>query len=248
MGIVDYYHCHDANYNVTAVVDNSGVVVERYDYSPYGQVTFLAANLAPLMTQATTIGNTHLYTVRELDSETGLQLNRNRFYASWLGRWVTRDPIGYNGGSSNLYEYGESTPIISTDQSGLCWPPGYGPFGPIIPPGTPGTPSGSPCLPRKPCKISPFNIYEEAEKRRKGPSAHHCWAACMYGAYGFGVGGAGAAGIESIAEIYEDWGAPDMWGDIGANFQGAGCGAAALGNAATGRECPEDTCDKCCGT
>lgn len=60
MGIVDYYHCHDANYNVTAVVNNSGVVQERYDYTPYGKVTFLAASFTPLMTQATTIGNTHL--------------------------------------------------------------------------------------------------------------------------------------------------------------------------------------------
>ncbi len=31
----------DANFNVTAVVDDSGEVVERYVYDPFGQVTVL---------------------------------------------------------------------------------------------------------------------------------------------------------------------------------------------------------------
>ncbi len=31
--------CQDANWNVTALVMPAGVVVERYSYDPYGQVT-----------------------------------------------------------------------------------------------------------------------------------------------------------------------------------------------------------------
>jgi YD repeat-containing protein len=31
----------DANYNVVALLDNSGNVVERYAYDPFGQVTVL---------------------------------------------------------------------------------------------------------------------------------------------------------------------------------------------------------------
>jgi hypothetical protein len=34
----------DANYNVTALFDNSGNVVERYVYDPFGSVTVLDAN------------------------------------------------------------------------------------------------------------------------------------------------------------------------------------------------------------
>jgi len=45
------------------------------------------------------------FTGRRTDPETGLQLNRNRFYHQQLGRWVSRDPIGYEGGSNNLYGY-----------------------------------------------------------------------------------------------------------------------------------------------
>ncbi|MCH8840671.1 MAG: RHS repeat-associated core domain-containing protein, partial [Planctomycetes bacterium] len=115
---VRHYYLQDANFNVTAVTDNTGAVAERYSYTPYGEVTFLDANFANPATSST-IGNEYLYTGRRLDPETHLQLNRNRFYASHLGRWVNRDPIGYDGSQWNLYEYGSSDPMTSVDPSGL---------------------------------------------------------------------------------------------------------------------------------
>ena len=33
------YYMNDANFNVTALIDESGSVVERYSYDPYGSVT-----------------------------------------------------------------------------------------------------------------------------------------------------------------------------------------------------------------
>ncbi len=39
-----HYVQHDANFNVTAITDPTGTVVERYLYDPYGQATVLAAN------------------------------------------------------------------------------------------------------------------------------------------------------------------------------------------------------------
>ncbi|NOY41475.1 MAG: hypothetical protein GXP26_06525 [Planctomycetes bacterium] len=57
------------------------------------------------------ISNEILYTGRRLDPETRLQLNRNRFYHAPLGRWVNRDPIGYDGGDNNLYGYVKSSAI-----------------------------------------------------------------------------------------------------------------------------------------
>jgi hypothetical protein len=44
------------------------------------------------------------------------------FYAPNLGRWVSRDPIGYQGGGNNLYEYVGNHPVIAVDPSGLTWP------------------------------------------------------------------------------------------------------------------------------
>src|SRR5262249_6398860 len=40
------YVQEDANANVTALINTSGSVVERYDYDPYGKPTFLSASWA----------------------------------------------------------------------------------------------------------------------------------------------------------------------------------------------------------
>ncbi|QDT00624.1 RHS repeat-associated core domain-containing protein [Adhaeretor mobilis] len=76
--------------------------------------------------------NEYLYTGRRLDPATELQLNRNRFYVSHLGRWVNRDPVRYLAGSNNLYEYVGGTPTDYSDPLGLieeggcCTPPAPG--------------------------------------------------------------------------------------------------------------------------
>ena len=45
-GIVEYDYLHDANFNVTAVTNSRSTVLERYNYTPYGEVTFLNAYFA----------------------------------------------------------------------------------------------------------------------------------------------------------------------------------------------------------
>lgn len=109
----------DANFNVTAAADGAGAVVERYAYSPYGEATVLDASFAAVAGNVSAIGNELLYTGRRRDPETRLQLNRNRFYASHLGRWVNRDPIGYEAGSLSLYQYLASKPTSRLDSFGL---------------------------------------------------------------------------------------------------------------------------------
>ena len=120
-----HIYLQDANFNVTAMMDSAGTVVERYAYTPYGEVTVLDADFS-VDHNGSDNGNEYLYTGRRLDPETGLQLNRNRFYHAPLGRWVNRDPSGYIDGY-NLYEYVQSSPMTSVDPSGLapkwwhCW-------------------------------------------------------------------------------------------------------------------------------
>ena len=124
----EHYYLQDANFNVTAVVDDQGTVEERYAYTPYGEVTILDSSFVALSTQESAIGNEFLYTGRRQDPETGLQLNRNRFYASHLGRWINRDPIGYRGQwlgngrwglEPNLYSYSSGRPLYGVDPYGL---------------------------------------------------------------------------------------------------------------------------------
>ncbi|MCC6451861.1 MAG: RHS repeat-associated core domain-containing protein [Acidobacteria bacterium] len=70
------------------------------------------------------------YTGREFDNFTGLQFSRARFYAPNLGRFISEDPIGFNGGDVNLYGYVGNNPIRKND------PLGQFPFTPLLPPVT----------------------------------------------------------------------------------------------------------------
>ena len=72
------YYLDDANYNVTALVNPSGQVVERYNYDAYGNVTVYNATWTSTL-QSSSVGNTILYTGRELDAETGLYYYRARY-------------------------------------------------------------------------------------------------------------------------------------------------------------------------
>jgi RHS repeat-associated protein len=49
---------------------------------------------------------------------TGVQYSKNRWYQPELGRWLSRDPIGYSAGIS-LYGYGISSPVKFLDTFGL---------------------------------------------------------------------------------------------------------------------------------
>ncbi len=112
----EFYYCYDANFNVTTIVNASGTVQNRYAYTPYGEVITLNNSFASA-SEAT--GNTHFYTGRERDSETGLQLNRNRFYHPQLGRWLQRDPLGYDDSTTNLNLYASGRPLEGSDPYGL---------------------------------------------------------------------------------------------------------------------------------
>jgi RHS repeat-associated protein len=58
------------------------------------------------------------YTGRQLDKATGLQNNLNRWYDAKVGRWASRDPIGFNAGQMNLYCYCGNGPTNATDPRG----------------------------------------------------------------------------------------------------------------------------------
>ena len=59
------------------------------------------------------------YTGRELDTDTGLMYYRARWYDPQAGRFISEDPIGFDGGM-NWYAYVENNPINFNDPSGLC--------------------------------------------------------------------------------------------------------------------------------
>ena len=49
---------------------------------------------------------------------------RNRMYQPGMGRFLSRDPIGYGGDQLNLYQYANGSPLCFADPSGaLAWVP-----------------------------------------------------------------------------------------------------------------------------
>ena len=53
------------------------------------------------------------------DLETAVCYYRHRMYHTQLGRFGSRDPIGFRGGDNNLYRYVRNTPVTVVDPLGL---------------------------------------------------------------------------------------------------------------------------------
>jgi RHS repeat-associated protein len=112
------YVQQDANFNVTALVNRSGAVVERYAYDPYGASTaYDPTNWTPLAGSA--FAWLYLHQGGRYELQTGLYDFRNREYSPTLGRFVQRDPIGFLAGDTNVYRYVSNSPNNATDSSGL---------------------------------------------------------------------------------------------------------------------------------
>ena len=66
--------------------DTSGIVVERYLYTPYGEVTVLDSDFSSDADGDSDYHNTTLYTRRTFDPAIGLYCYRHRIYHPQLGR------------------------------------------------------------------------------------------------------------------------------------------------------------------
>ena len=108
----------DANYNITAIFDNAGNVVERYAYDPFGSVTVLDENWN-VQAGGSAFAWFHLHQGGRFDATSGLYHFRHRDYSPTLGRWTSLDPIRYTAGDVNLYRaLGNGLPNC-LDPSGL---------------------------------------------------------------------------------------------------------------------------------
>ncbi|MFM6370040.1 MAG: RHS repeat-associated core domain-containing protein, partial [Dolichospermum sp.] len=92
--------------------NNSGAVVNHFVYDSFGQV-ISESNPA--------IDTRYLFTGREFDQEIGLYYYRARYYDASTGRFLSEDPIAFNGGDANLYRYVMNDPVAKTDSTGLIW-------------------------------------------------------------------------------------------------------------------------------
>jgi RHS repeat-associated protein len=92
--------------SASAVLDESGIVTSRFMYDPSGRVTVTGEPEAAG------------FTGHRWQNNGALWLALYRAYDSDIGRWLTEDPFGLNGGL-NLYQYANGRPIGAVDRLGL---------------------------------------------------------------------------------------------------------------------------------
>ena len=112
-GSTSYYQQDGIN-SVTSLSSGAGALANTYSYDSFGkQITFTG-----------TLTNRFQFTGREFDSETGIYQYRARYYDENVGRFISEDPVGFDGGI-DFYTYVEGNPVTFADPMGLA---------PVLPP------------------------------------------------------------------------------------------------------------------
>jgi RHS repeat-associated protein len=108
---ITYFH-NDFAGSPIAATDQSGTVIWRESYRPYGE---------RITNAATSSANKIWFTSRRQDAESGLVYMGARYYDPVIGRFMSPDPVQFvetNIHSFNRYAYADNNPFKFTDPDG----------------------------------------------------------------------------------------------------------------------------------
>ncbi len=111
-GSSGYYDFNESGSTV-GITGVSGGYVDRYAYTPFGDVTTLVA--------ATSNPYTYSGQAGVLDDGTGLFDMRAREFDATTGQFTSPDPANLAGGTPNLRQFAANNDISFSDPSGLCF-------------------------------------------------------------------------------------------------------------------------------
>ena len=106
-----YYYIKDHLGSIRSVINDSGTVVESYDYYPFGLKM-------PNRTFVSGTGSKNQFTGKERDDETGWDYFGARYYYPAIGRWLSVDKKSDLERSVNPYVYCINNPLIYIDPDG----------------------------------------------------------------------------------------------------------------------------------
>jgi RHS repeat-associated protein len=92
-------------------LDAAGKLVTYEEHTPFGSTSFQSTR------NQTDARKRYRFTGRERDEESGLYHQGDRYYAPWLARWTSTDPLGVDE-SPNLYTYVSNRPTAQIDPDG----------------------------------------------------------------------------------------------------------------------------------
>jgi RHS repeat-associated protein len=111
-GLVIRYQFGNHLGSASLELDGLGQIISYEEYYPYGSASYQAVR------SGTEAPKRYRYTGMERDEESGLAYHGARYYALWLGRWVSGDPKGLSE-SPNLFLYSLCNPIRFRDTDGM---------------------------------------------------------------------------------------------------------------------------------
>jgi RHS repeat-associated protein len=100
---------YDGHGNLVSLCDAFQVEVASYEYGPFGELLAIQGPYAG--------SNPMRYSTKYTDEESGLLYYGYRYYNPATGRWLSRDPIGEDGGL-NLYGFVGNEPTGNVDKLG----------------------------------------------------------------------------------------------------------------------------------
>jgi RHS repeat-associated protein len=94
-------------------LDERAQIISYEEYYPYGTSSYQAGrSIIDISLKR------YRYTGMERDEESGFAYHSARYYAPWLARWISCDPIGLQAGM-NLFAYANNSPLRFIDQTGM---------------------------------------------------------------------------------------------------------------------------------
>ncbi len=115
----NYYYHVDGLGSITGISNSNGEIVQSYAYSSFGETKVYDQAGTLIDPTQMQVKSPYGYTSREWDFETEKYQYRARDYTPSLGRFLTEDPIGFNGGDANFYRYVRNNPLYFKDAFGL---------------------------------------------------------------------------------------------------------------------------------
>jgi len=107
-----YCYHFDATGHTVALTNSGKTMVNKYAYTPFG----IIAGETEAIPQPFKYAGQH----GVMAESNGLYYMRARFYDPAVKRFISEDPLGFDGGDLNLYAYVGNNPIMGVDPWGLC--------------------------------------------------------------------------------------------------------------------------------